>query len=1474
MARIFVSSTYLDLKECREQICLILRRAGHEDLSMEYYATRENHLVDRRLSDVASSDLYVGIFAWRYGWIPQQDNPNQLSITELEYRQALRAGKECLIFLLHEDAPWPRKYIDTDGRIDQLRNELIANHRCAYFNSAQEISSVAGPAIHQWASQRGLVSSGLSIQEFDLETYYAALRKRYQRLDLEGLTPPQKEEYLQLQLRLVFVEQSVREDPPPIELSKEVWEKLHREREIHREDFPIGMAIDDIRRVRDTYYEKPVQSVLDVLTDTRSNRVIILGDPGSGKSTLARYVLLSLLDASGNEKLNTAFAGYVPFLIELRSYAGLRAEGKCQSFLEFLENRGREEGWHITEAMLRQYLKNNKKALVILDGLDEIFDPEDRERITSQIVEFASDYPDSHILATSRIIGYRRKILADAGFVHFTLQDLNESQVDQFVSGWYELALRDRPLEAKDRRERILRSFRQSPSIRQLAGNPMLLTIMAIIGKHQELPRERWKLYDHAASVLIEHWDVNKHLDEQNIHAEFISEEDKKEMLRRLAYRMQAGAGGLAGNYIPREELQAEFEGYLRDRYNQLPDRAKIVAQAILNQLRERNFILSLFGANLYGFVHRAFLEYFCATAIVQKFEKTQEITLAQLKQDIYGKHLEDQSWHEVLRLICGLVDERFAGVIIEYLAGDQHLRRDKQLPVSSYWGITLAVQCMGEVRSLSVVARPARYLLKVICFLFEAHQIFYEQYQILKNHIAAAVEIIGPNWPHRDDLIDWLRGYDPPEHAFIFEGTLGIIIGSVGSGLADVHQIVLNYLTSSNPLYRKLAAHIVINGWRDDPLTLPLLLDRAANDSSGDVRGSAAEVLAEHFRDDPKVLPLLLDRAANDSGEYIRGSAVSALAEHFRDGPKVLPLLLDRAANDPVGEVCDRAVRALVRILPRDARVLSLLYDLSQNAPVESTRILAISELTRGWPDDPHALPLLDKLASLGQPELVRQAASAKLHIRKRQVLGWSCWLNGSWGEADYATLPLVNEEQIIVLVSSVRLRNIRVFTDTGELHFDQGEGATFRPMTLLLGDNAAGKSTLLRCIGLASLGPDLANQLEKRPESYLRHGADRGYIEVMFQLQLFPHIEPKSLGTFCIGLEIRAGENSFRAIENADLSLSQYNAALRLNSLRIRTEDKFGFVCGYGALRSLADNPSLPQPEESKEVLDRVVSLFRSTAPVMDPDVLGRLLAGDLSYFRSAPVKRLDEEVQQRMAAHIRALMPDLGEVSPLQSSVVPVGGTPIALSDLSDGYGSLLALIGHLIRHILSARNWKVDPAEVFGILLIDEIDLHLHPAWQRRVVLDLCRVFPRLQIIGTSHSAMVAGSVETDSIVVLRRTEDQVCVITDIPSVEGWRADQILTSLLFDLPTTRNVETEMLLSKYATLLTERGPEDIEVRDLGKRVSQALNMEGDGVVDKYTHQLLDELLRKRFAFLNSELQNQVLAKAELLLSNGKEQ
>lgn len=919
MAKVYVSSTFLDLQEHREKVRTVLRRMGHEDVAMEYYVAEDQRPLERCLSDVAACDLYVGIFAWRYGWTPADNNPDKLSITEMEYCQASNSGKECLIFLLSEDAPWPRKFMDKDQtRIEQLRNQLGARHSSGtQFTSPDDLGRLVAEAIHAWEKKHGHITPRTLFPEFDLVAYYSALVKRYQRLDLDALTPPQKEEYLQLQLRSVFVEQSVRENPPPVELTKELLEKLQREKEIHPEDLPANLTLDDALRAREVYYRKPSRPVLDALVDSRHQHAIILGDPGSGKSTLSRYVLLSLINDSGDEKLRRAFDGYLPLLIELRSYAGLYADKKCDTFLEFLEHMGKTEGWHLNKDALHQHLKTDGRSIVIFDGLDEIFEPEAREAVARRIAGFASDYPKARIIATSRIIGYRRKILENAGFSHFTLQDLDEQQVATFVDQWYSLALSDRPDEARERRERIIRSFKESASIRQLAGNPMLLTIMAIIGKHQELPRERWKLYEHAASVLIQHWDINKHLKESHVDIDVIGEDDKKELLRRLAYRMQSGEGGLAGNHIHQDHLQEEFEGYLIERYKQTPTQAALAARTMIDQFRARNFILSLYGANVYGFVHRAFLEYFCATAFVNKFEKTQEMTIEQLKQDVYGAHWQDRSWHEVLRLICGMIDEKFAGEIISYLTNDVRKPWSEYSDEQPAWNIVLAVQCLSELRNLGTVAESAKQLLEVVCsfFSFLLSQSGYLSSVFFEVSILPSVVVIGANWPYRNLLVNWLEQLDSIIQAWFYDESFGEFVGSVGKGEDEVHRIILNYAAHSDKNYRILALFTLAEGWHEDEQTLPLLYERAVSDEEWRVRCTVIDVLGKHFLDEAQTLPLLHDLIVSDKSEFVRNTVARILAEHFKDDEQTLALLRDRAVNDEAESVRYTATQAISQL-------------------------------------------------------------------------------------------------------------------------------------------------------------------------------------------------------------------------------------------------------------------------------------------------------------------------------------------------------------------------------------------------------------------------------------------------------------------------------------------------------------------------------------------------------------------------------
>ncbi|MDZ7292297.1 MAG: hypothetical protein ONB44_21150 [candidate division KSB1 bacterium] len=108
-----------------------------------------------------------------------------------------------MIFLLSDEAPWPRKFIDKDtSQIEKLRNATSARHSTGPpFKSVDELGRLVAEAIHRWEKEQGC-PTGLTIPELD--AYYSLLQKRYRRIDLNALTPPQKEEYLQIQLRAVL----------------------------------------------------------------------------------------------------------------------------------------------------------------------------------------------------------------------------------------------------------------------------------------------------------------------------------------------------------------------------------------------------------------------------------------------------------------------------------------------------------------------------------------------------------------------------------------------------------------------------------------------------------------------------------------------------------------------------------------------------------------------------------------------------------------------------------------------------------------------------------------------------------------------------------------------------------------------------------------------------------------------------------------------------------------------------------------------------------------------------------------------------------------------------------------------------------------------------------------------------------------------------------------------------------------------
>ena len=138
--KIYLSSTYLDLKYHRAKVARALRKAGYEVVMMEEYVARDERVEFACQGDVVTCDVYVGIFAWRYGHIPKDNNPERLSVTEIEYTAAGTKPMTRLTFLLEEKARWPKTRKDKDlARVNNLRTRL--KERCnGYFSTADGLT--------------------------------------------------------------------------------------------------------------------------------------------------------------------------------------------------------------------------------------------------------------------------------------------------------------------------------------------------------------------------------------------------------------------------------------------------------------------------------------------------------------------------------------------------------------------------------------------------------------------------------------------------------------------------------------------------------------------------------------------------------------------------------------------------------------------------------------------------------------------------------------------------------------------------------------------------------------------------------------------------------------------------------------------------------------------------------------------------------------------------------------------------------------------------------------------------------------------------------------------------------------------------------------------------------------------------------------------------------------------------------------
>lgn len=383
---------------------------------------------------------------------------------------------------------------------------------------------------------------------------------------------------------------------------------------------------------------------------------------------------------------------------------------------------------------------------------------------------------------------------------------------------------------------------------------------------------------------------------------------------------------------------------------------------------------------------------------------------------------------------------------------------------------------------------------------------------------------------------------------------------------------------------------------------------------------------------------------------------------------------------------------------------------------------------------------------------------------------------------------------------ISKVSLRNIKCLPEV--LTFTLPTPSTDRPTwTLVLGENGTGKTSILRCIAI-SLCDDIAAPalLAELAGDMIRTGRECAEIEVQLTSTLTTPREVTILTT------LRRKSSGFESIkqivhpEDADIH----------NTL---------FACGYGSSYGTIGN----ELYREYRLMDAVYTLFNYDTRLQNPEaVLFRINEYIRKQFsNSFEVKR--REVFERIEA-ILMLNPGSLTLDSRGLCVSEFWGDSVPVCAIGDGHAATLNWICDLLSWTLLAKR-EGDFLQPRGIVFLDEIEKHLHPAWQREIVDLISQSFPYVQFIATTQAPLIATGTATlpegcCRLIRLVRFEDGVQAYTDLRPPYGQHADQVLTSGLFGLLATTSDESVQKIERYAALrskatLTES--ERKEVHDL---------------------------------------------------------
>ena len=593
--RVFISSTYLDNVIRRNIVLEAVERAGRMvAVRMERFTADERPTVDVCRSRAAECELFVGIVAHRYGWEPEgQRAGEEKSITWLEYEAAKAAGRPCLMFEIDPDAPFTRADLDPEpsrwekGRKLARFKESYANDQLPGIFNENNLGMVVQQGLIGWRERRegkrppdARVAAKAPPLELELRRYGEEALKSHGTILLSGF---------KTKLRV------------PIDL-EELYVPLQATSDLrgHGE-----AAFADAKHAKEKLkggQEASLMEAFRLAAKVKRRGLVILGEPGSGKTTHLKRLLICCLK-EGAEKLGLP-AGMVPVLLPLRG----------------LEDPDRETVEHFIERHLNEQvglsgefgskLLGRGNLLLLFDGLDEVANPERREKVARWVERVLRAHSRCWPVVTCRFAGYgeqgqgRSEVRLSAEFLEMHVQPLRQEQAEEFVHKWYRLVESGLDPDhvaamrlAEERAGALIATLKtgdlRTARVAEMVGNPLLLANLCLVHRdHGRLPEDRRRLYDECVDVLLERWRerqgplVNVKVDQAKRALQPVAE-----WLHQEEGRTRASAA----------ELEPVLEPVLK-----LVRWEAGGAKEFLGTVRDESGLLTGWGPDQFGFMHLA----------------------------------------------------------------------------------------------------------------------------------------------------------------------------------------------------------------------------------------------------------------------------------------------------------------------------------------------------------------------------------------------------------------------------------------------------------------------------------------------------------------------------------------------------------------------------------------------------------------------------------------------------------------------------------------------------------------------------------------------------------------------------------------------------------------------------------------------------------------------------------------------------